>query len=473
MSWVIPPTIPKYRYTRTRYIDREFGIEYTKFENQQIRDFDLARKNTSVEITGYVSWIDRSRFLLRPARTAAPIYFICKITEGVDYPPNNQYVWCKGEWGYEINPEQSTTYKILKVTDIQNTSPDFGIVKPDINIREFTGIMFENWRNVDDNTQSLISQSLVSSPTSTTRAGGFTLSHFNLAKELLVNRFTQDLRRLIPREILKNEPPLVAIREIGLKQKLPSFGWSHLDLDELKRTSPQEYANRLNRVPLTDDEYSISFLSEKGAPVISNSEELAKTDYPIIFEEHVERKTRSYYTSPEIYKFLLASHLIAPAIDLGTYQKGIEYSRNELLKVAKTDEILSKLTGNNGLLDVGINGRPTSILNLTLSYERSDFDNKIDFDDVKRVTATYLDNIDHVSRIWQDLKSDIVSPLATLNTDERRLIAFLIDHGPSTEKECIDHLKITDIEFAKLINLLIIKNAVYQPQQGKYASALY
>jgi len=473
MSWVIPHAIPKYRYTRTRYIDREFGIEYTKFENQQIKNFDLARKNTSVEITGYVSWIDRSKFLLRPARTAAPIYFICKITEGVDYPPNNQYVWCKGEWSYEINPEQSTTYKILKVTGIQNTSPDFGIVKPDINIREFTGIMFENWRNVDENTQSLISQSLVSSPTNTTRSGGFTLSHFNLAKEQLVNRFTQDLRRLIPREILRDESPLITVREFGLKQRLPSFGWSHLDLEELKRTSPQEYSKKLNRVPVTSDEYTISFTSEKGASIISNSEELAKSDYPLIFEEHVERKTRSYYTSPEIYKFLLASHLIAPSLDLSTYKKGIEYSRNELLNMAKQNEILSKLTRNDGLLNVGIDGRPTSILNLTLSYERADFDNKISFDDVKRVTSTYLDNIDHVSRIWQDLKFDKVNPLATLNNDERRLIAFLMDHGPSTERECIEHLKISDIEFFRLINLLISKNAVYQPQQGKYASALY
>jgi hypothetical protein len=141
--------------------------------------------------------------------------------------------------------------------------------------------------------------------------------------------------------------------------------------------------------------------------------------------------------------------------------------------VAKTDEILSKITGNNGLLDVGINGRPTSILNLTLSYERSDFDNKISFEDVKRVTATCLNNIDHVSRIWQDLKFDKITPLATLSNKERRLLAFLIEPGPSTEKECVDHLKITAFEYAKLITSSLVKNAVYQPQQGKYALALY
>src|SRR5690242_1837367 len=98
MSWFIPGIIPKYRYTKTRFLDREFGVEYTHFENEQIRKFDEARKKSIVEITGYVSWIDQKRFLLTPAKTTASLYFICEINEGIEYPSDNQYVYCKGTW---------------------------------------------------------------------------------------------------------------------------------------------------------------------------------------------------------------------------------------------------------------------------------------------------------------------------------------------------------------------------------------
>lgn len=472
MSWLISPDLPKYRYARTRYLDREFGVEYTSFENKQMHDFAEAKKKQQVEISGYVSWLDQNRFLLLPAKTTASVYLICQISDGIEYPANNQYVSCKGTWKYALQSEGSAlAYKVLSIEDIQPSSPDFGVIKPDITTNDFQGLLFERWTNVDENTQSLIAQSLVSSPTDSERAGGFTLSFFSLAKERLANMFVTDIRRFIPSEILRNKPLSFEVKEFGLRHSLPSFGWSEI-VANFDSMTQKEYDTKLDRVPVSKDEYSISLLSEESAPANFNSEVLGRSDYPIMFEEHAERKHRMYHTSPEVYKFLMAVHMFDPEIKPDLYRKSLEYSRGELLKKIRTDELLSRISGSNQLLDLGIRGRPLSILNLAVSYGRSGLDNLVSLDQVRSTTRLYLDNLGHITDVWDDLAVDKLSPLSSLNNDERRVLAVLIDKGPSTIMECADSLKIKYDDIAKTMVLLYRKHAIYQYDQDRYASVL-
>lgn len=472
MSWLIPHELPKYQYTKTSFLDREFGIEYTKFENKQFHDFAEASKKELVEITGYVSWLDQNQFLLLPAKTTGSIYFICQIEEGVEYPSHNQFISCKGTWKYVLQSKKSPlAYKVLNIEDIQPASPDFGIIKPDITTSDFTDILFERWTNVDENTQSLISQSLVSSPTNYERAGGFTLSFFNLAKERLANMFTSDLRRFIPTEILKNKPLSFNVQELGIKHSLPSFGWSEITAN-FDNMTKNEFHTKLDRIPISKDEYSISLLSERSAPADFNSEVLGKSDYPIMFEEHAERKHRMYHTSSEVYKFLIAIHMFDPEIKPDLYKKSLEYSREELLKKIKTDEILGKIAGNNQLLDLGVRGRPLSILNLALSYGRGDLNNSISLDNVKNTTKLYMDNIGHITDVWDDLMVDTITPLSSLNNDERRVLAFLIDKGPSTILECTNNFKTKYEESSRIIVSLYNKHVIYQHDADRYASVI-
>ncbi|MGI0072744.1 MAG: hypothetical protein ACREA3_02895 [Nitrosotalea sp.] len=472
MSWLIPNDVPKYRYTKTRFLDREFGVEYTSFENKQIRDFAEARRKSEVEIAGYVSWLDQNHFLLLPAKTTSSVYFICQIEEGIEYPSHNQYITCKGTWKNVLHSKDSAlAYKVLSIDDIQPANPDFGIIKPDINTNDFIDLLFERWTNVDEDTQSLIAQSLVSSPTSNERVGGFTLSFFNLAKERLANMFAADLRRFIPAEILKNKPLPVEVRELNLKHNLPSFGWSEIT-ENFDNITENEYHTKLDRIPISKDEYSISLLSERSAPADFNSNVLGKSDYPIMFEEHAERKHRMYHTSPEVYKFLIAVHMCNPEIKPDLYKKSLEYSREELLRKIRTDEILNKLSGSNQLLDLGIRGRPLSILNLAVSYERGDLNNLISLDRVKDSTKLYLNNINHITDVWQDLIVDKITPLSSLSNDERRVLAFLIDKGPSTILDGINNFKMKYDEFSRIIVSLYNKHAIYQYDEERYASVM-
>ncbi|MDE2589942.1 MAG: hypothetical protein KGL95_09805, partial [Patescibacteria group bacterium] len=344
MSWLASYEKPQYRYTKTRFIDREFGVEYTKFENEQMRHFMEERKKTVVEITGYVSWIKGNRFLLLPTKTVSNVYFICEMSMGVDFPDNNQYVSCKGSWKYSLQSKTTTFgYQILVVEEIQKSKPDFGMIKPDITHKDFVKILFDRWINIDEKTQNLIAQTLISSPTMPDRAGGLTLSLFNLTKEKLTNVFREDIRRFLPSEIRRNKPFLFDVRELGTKHTLPSFGWSEHISNFVNISS--EINTKLNRTPISNDEYSISLLSDDHAPHDFSSEGLSKSDYPIILEEHLERKLGSYYTDPEIFKFFISAHMLFPSVSKEIYRQSLEYSRKEIMKKISDDEILTKYSG--------------------------------------------------------------------------------------------------------------------------------
>ena len=94
--WLLGKEEKKITSLRGRWIDREFGFEYTEFERNQIEAFSKAWHDELVEIYGFVSWIDRTKFLLLPTRTTNSVYIICEAIEGLNFPPNNQYVSCKG-----------------------------------------------------------------------------------------------------------------------------------------------------------------------------------------------------------------------------------------------------------------------------------------------------------------------------------------------------------------------------------------
>lgn len=469
MSWLIPNEKPQYRYTKTRFIDREFGVEYTKFENEQMRHFSEERKKSVVEVTGYVSWVDARQFLLLPTKTVNSIYFICEVSEGIEFPDNNQYVSCKGTWRYSLQSKKSAFgYPILVVEEIQKSQPDFGMIKPDITHKDFVEILFERWINVDEKTQNLIAQTLVSSPTMQDRAGGLTLSLFNLAKERTTDIFRADMKRFIPLEIRRDKPLVFNVRELGIKHALPSFGWS--DYASNFNSIPSEINNKLSRIPISNDEYSISLFSDNNAPHDFNSEGLTKSDYPIILEEHLERKSGSYYTDPEIFKFFISAHMSFPSVSKEIYQQSIEYSRKEILKKISNDEILAKYSGGNQLLDLGMHGRPTSILNLATSYCRSDFTDSLSLDHIKNTTELYLDNISYVTDVWKELLPDKIDPLSSLSNSERRVLAFLIENGPSSIDDGTSKMKTSREEFSRIMVSLYNKHVIYEFDETKYAS---
>jgi len=466
MTWLpIPPEKLKYEYAKARYFDREHGTEYLKFELQQMKTFHNTRNLQMVEVTGYVSTLPQGQFLLLPSKTAWHGYILCEISDGIDYPPNNQYISVKGKWRYSPIKHTAFANKILIVDDIQTSSPDFGIIKPDISYNDFEGILFERWINVAESTKKLIAQNLISSPPYH-RAGGLTLSLFNQAKQLRVHHFMSDLRRLIPNEIMKNKHNLIEVMELGLKHKLSPLGWSGYISDFENVNS--ETRPKLDRLTHMNEEYFISLLSEQSSPSDFSHEGLVKSDYPIVLEEHIERKSASYDASQEIYKYLMAVHMFSPVISNEVYKEGIKYSENTLHKKIKTNEFMLKLTGKNQLIDLDMDGKPLSILNLTSSYGRSGLRDIVSLEDVKNVTDSYLNNLEYVVETWNERLENPIPVQAGLNERQKQAYDYFANHDGSTIAEGVDNLKISYDEFAKTVQELNDKGLIFRSVDDRY-----
>lgn len=472
MSWLVTPPQSDYKpSTRASLVDRIFGTDYTKFELQQIEQFKLVKKIPTFEISGYVSWLDKQRFLLLPTKTVAATYIVCKIQEGTQYPPNNQYVLCKGKWKRELEPaNKAFGFDVLNVENIESIRPDFGIIRPDISRNDFEELLLEGWSNIGETVRNLISQSLVSSPTTITRAGGLTISIFRLpVQRRLMDLLISDLKRALPIEMYSTEPKLFSIKELGIKHKMPPYGWSQIisKFNEINST----VSSKLERSYQTDHEYSISLLSPQTSPDDLNSRPIVKSDYPVVFEELIERKRHSYIPDPEVYKYLLAVQMVSPSVPLEVYKESISYAQKELKDLTELNESLSYHMANGQFLDVGLNGKPLSILNFAISRARSTTSNTIRIDDARNATDDYLENLEHVIHVWEnDLLMGKISQLATLGFDERKFLKFLIDEGPSTPTEIANGLNISIEECMRLLRSLDYKKAIYMHDEERYGA---
>lgn len=468
MTWIIPYEQEKFRHSRARLVDRLFGLEYTEFENNQIQSFNEAKRSLVVDITGFVSWINNKQFLLLPTRTTPNPYIICQIPDDLHLPADNQYVTIKGNMIFEI--ESRTTgfaHKILQVEDIQPAKTDFGLVKPDISKKEFEQYLFDGWINIDPITQNFIAQSLVSSPTTAVRVGGLTTSLFNPPRQQrIVNLLHSDIRRLVAPELYDKKSGVFEVRELGTKHTLPPFDWSS-KVTELE-TPSQTIVPLLDRVPHGNQEYSISLLARASTPESFESRGLVKSDYPIVLEEHVERRRNPYYTSSEITKYLIATHMNSPELPYSVYQKSINFASNELQKLSQTKAYMVKMTGKNRFLDLSVNGKPLSILNLAISRERSSINKTVDFSEITKTTKDYVDNLAHISDVWYDQGVGKMNALTSFSYDEQKIWAFLDNNGHHTVNELSEKTGIDYDLCLRIISSLSLKGAVWVDLNQKY-----
>lgn len=463
----LPLMRPKYQYSKTRFFEREHGVEFLKFELDQMKAFSEAKNQASSEVSGYVSWYRPPYFLLLPTTTTPNGYIICKVENEIYYPDLNQYSTVRGKWQVDII--RNKPVKVLYVTEIQKSKLDFGIIKPDIKPKEFLDIMFENWRNVRDTTQKLIAQSFVSSPTTLNqRVGGFTLTLANYSKKNALSMFMGDLKRFIPTDFTKNISLSFKVPELGITSNLPKFGWDDnvVNLENISR----QIDEKLERIPKSINECSITLLQKTMGPLNFDLRGIVKSDYPIVLEEYVERKRIAYDVDPEIYKFVLATRMSSPTISLDTYNKGLAKSRETLERFSKVHETLEKRVGNNQFLDLGHKGKPLSIHNFALSVGRANSSKTITLDEIADASQLYLDNLDTVMEVQELWGYDKIPAAATMSFTERRVYLFLDEYRESTMEEVRDSLQISQKDAQKAIDSLLVKCAIIEPTIGRYSS---
>ena len=469
--WLLGREETKKISIRGRWIERKFGFEYTPFEIKQIEEFHKAKNTELVEIYGFVSWIDRTKFLLLPTRTTNSNYIICEAIEGLNFPPNNQFVSCKGKWKYDGTIE--SLYKILIIEDIQLDTPDYKKFTPDIKLSEFQGNLFENWTNIDPIQQNFLAQYFISSPSLPSRVGGITVSLFNPPRQSrLVRLLNSDLRRSIAPELLGAKKMIFDITELNRKHKLLPFDWNE-EISDFEKI-PQDTQKLLNRKTSVNYlEQSISLLSKKHQPNNFDSLGLVKSDYPIVIEEHVERKNNSLYADLKMTQFIVAAHMNSPSIELKIYDESLVHARNEIKKFVDTkSHLATQLLGHDKMLDLDFNGKPTSILNLAISQQRVSNTDIVDKSKVISSTKEYIKNLDIVFRVWEDRTAEgRIHPLASLNFDEEKVLVFLHRNGPHTFEEICKATDLSHDKCKEVIDYLYHKkNAIYLHSKNKYGA---
>lgn len=469
MSFFHMPYTHKYRYSQVRFLEREHGIEFTGFEREQMESFADAKRRQDVEISGYVAWSRPPYFLLLPTTTTANISIVCKVEDVTKYPDLNQYSTVRGGWIVERIRDKFQ--KILTVRDIDKTKQDFGSVRPDISTKEFTGRLFEKWRNISDETQRLVAHNLVSSPTNMTyRAGGFTLSMASYSKKHASDMLLQDLNRFMPKDLTGNKPLSCKVPELGISVNLPKFQWDSniANINDI----PRAVDAKLDRIPKNTDEYSIALLKRTMGPFNFDARGMIKSDYPVILEEHVERIRKTYDVDPEIYKFIMTTRLSpsssSPTVSQDVFKQGIAQSREKISEFAQM--YLPLKVGDGQFLDMGYRAKPLSIHNLAMSFGRSDSLDTVSAETIKKASDVYFKNLEEIMKIQEQWGYDEVPPEAVMSTPQRRVWIFLRDNIGQTVSDISENTGYPATDVEKIIEILSRRSAIIEAEYGRYTA---
>ena len=466
---------PRYRFSKVKFFEREHGTEFLRFEMDQMRRFAAAKKaRGEIELDGYAAWARPPYFVLVPAPTVHNIHVVCRAGRGVPYPDMNRFSTVRGRMGPAVLPD-GRVGPVLQADDVRGADPGFGQIVPEISYGDFVGLLFEKWRNVADTTRQLIAHTLLSSPdVPGRRTGGFTVTIDALSKRTILDDLAGDLRRFVPADARSGRPMVLGLPGLGAagstaSASLPGLGWSS-SAAPLERI-PGAVDARLDRTPRGGaDEYSITLLKKANGPLPLARRGVRMSDYPAVLEEHVERRSHSYDTSPEVFKFLLAARMHRPAVGAAALGAATERYRGMIARFIKGHEYLSAAAGGGQFLDMGHGGRPLSIYSVAASMSRSRAADGVSEADLDRAGGMYIANLKAVFDTIRDGAYDRFSTRAPLRYDERHMFACLTDRPASSAGDAAAVLGIDPEDAAALIDSLYKRGLLYEPAVGRYSA---
>ena len=471
---------PSYERSRVRFFERQHGTEFLRFEMEQMRRFAAAKKTLGdAELDGYVAWMRPPYFVLLPAPTASGIYVVCRALDGVPYPDMNAFSTVRGRMGPAVLPGGRADH-VLQAKEIERARPGFGRIEPEISHKEFVGLLFEKWRNVSETAQQLIAHTLTSSPgLPGRRTGGFTVTIDALSKSAILAALAADLRRFVPAEVRAGRRMAVSLPEMGAAGsaaaatvRLPPLEWNS-STAQLERM-PASVAARLDRTPggggPAAAEHTITLLKKAGGPLPLGHRGVRMSDYPAVLEEHVERRSYSYDTSAEAFKFLLAARMHRPEVSAAALDSSTGRYRAMIERFIGGREYLSAAAGSGQFLDMGFGGRPLSIYSVAASLARSRASDGVSDGDLERAGSLYMDNLKEVFDVIHDGAYDKFSARAPIRYDERRVFAYLDEHPGSSEADVSAGVGLAPDKASRLIDSLRKKGLLYEPAAGRHSA---
>lgn len=165
-------------------------------------------------------------------------------------------------------------------------------------------------------------------------------------------------------------------------------------------------------------------------------------DVPIIVGSGLERKGGFYDTSPEILKFILATHLVPVSLSTAAYLRNIDYLQKKLDGFSYEHRSFRSEMGKGGILDLDIHGKPLSILHLALSNCRSNLEVETTPDAIDNALKIFEENMDNMLVVWQQaFPREGKHDLSWASPEQRRIFGFIYKNGPSSLQQVFEGVK--------------------------------
>lgn len=464
-----------------RYFEREFGIEFAPFEWKRKEAIRKAIINLSNEIAGYVRWFpSRTGFLLVPTLTTAEPSIFCAIeptsSRGrIELPPDRSFIVAKGKWTYWPNGTSNPSQRFM-IESYQVTKPDIGEIKPDLSYKDCKEILFEGLYVVDSALQDLVTHSFVSSPHALGRTGGLSLSLYNeydgdkRGQSRMLQKY---LSGFLPEDVVLSKSREITIEGTSMSVSLEPFDWSYKSYradDSIPKEAfglLQRPASQINQ----QQEVSISMFSKHNKPRSLQDPVVVLADAPIVVTRDLEKRSGTFDPSPKVFQFMVATHMVQSSLPQDVYETSMSYIRQELTRLTDEYPLLRKHLGNGGILDLDLHARPLSLVHLGLSDGRSNIQQQVSIDTIRKAVELFKENADNTMAIWEmTFPDDAKYNLSSIAPEERRILGYIVRNGPSTQKDIYESCKdqMSESVFLRMWKSLYEGGLIFEVNNGVF-----
>jgi hypothetical protein len=428
------PEPSKFTPIKAQCWDRQFGIEFNRWEWGLINDFNRAKKEKYVTISGSVvnnHRLGKGQFLLIPAPHLPQDQILCACPDEL-IPANNEYVTVKGKKVW-VND----SHYLLLLDEIEQSKLKIP-VRSEINFQEFEDLLFLPWRGLDKPVANILSYQFISCPPlfALNQVGGLVVGSYDGTREgnkrktrkgkKLLNYF----KGLLPNEIVMGKPCSVRVPWMSLRLKTLPYSWQYKTINADKELSPQ-FLRFMSDRKSAFSELSIGVESEKKGPSSFYDAPLSITDQPTILPDSLEQLSVNSDPSPDIIKYIMTQQLFCPTIGntKDDFYHLLGNAAKKLLDLADSYDI-PQAVRSHAVFDPNYYGKPQAILRIASSAARAFNESKVDENWVSKVfEGDCLKNYESILD-WQEYVTvKGVETISIVNEFDRKVIKLI------TEKE--------------------------------------
>lgn len=429
MQFIPKPT--RFKPLTARFWEREYGIEFEKWEWKLLSEFNKAKMAEFPTISGFLIAdykLGRNCFLLIPAQHLTNDFVLCECPPYMDLPPNWSYVTVKGKkiWFRD--------YYMIYVDEI--TPAKFEVPKSDVSFHDFQESLFIQWSGIDSPLRELLAFEFVSCPPifALGQVGGINLSLYDGTGEGLSKKLLKYFRSIIPADFVKGRSGVIEIPEFSVQIKVPPFSWGFKACDVDKQFNERVLDFLLKRKSGRFSELSVELGTDRSAPNSLYEPPFALVDQPAILFPNVEKRKMNVDPPFEVAKYVITSKMTYPTV--GNSRTDIEQVLGETsLKIIKLAEKFDvpHLVRRHAVFDPNYYGKPQSILRVALALARAQNKDKIDLEFVSRAFENYyLKNMEIVFESWEDIFTSKGVEIVSLKHElDRYVLKFITDNETS------------------------------------------